>query len=156
MAYGYATDNFLRYPLLAQGGNRRNFHNRGGNQAGYSFQDLLNSGKQGATNFWNFLWSADDMELGPDGRVKPTTEIIPTWGTKAVFQTQDDLINNLKRTGIISGSGKDAATDAAAKGPDMGGFHDYWKMTPKEWLEMQGAEARKGVDHMLGSQLKYN
>ena len=58
MAYGYATDNFLRYPLLAQGGNRRNFHNRGGNQAGYSFQDLLNSGKQGATNFWNFLWNS--------------------------------------------------------------------------------------------------
>jgi len=41
-------------------------------------------------------------------------------------------------------------------GSGKSGFEGYMGMKPDEWAAMLGAEGRKGVDHMLGSQLKYN
>tara|TARA_B100000427_G_scaffold210386_1_gene175365 strand:- start:279 stop:908 length:630 start_codon:yes stop_codon:yes gene_type:complete len=87
-----------------------------------------------------------DPDVNEAGNLIPNKEGLGTTG--------NNFWNWLKTTPkkVVTGTGKTKAEENI----DKGFFHQFYDMSPKEFLEMQGAEARKGVDHMLGSQLKYN
>ena len=89
--------------------------------------------KQGGTNFWNHLWSADDMEVDPAGNVKPTN----TW--KNPFG------------GLITGTKKTAGEET---GDPLSQFEKIWGQTPEEHTKMYSDIAKNAGNYKLENKLK--